>query len=135
MAVTPTSLIRPLGPISPELFPGTPSNVLEQDLEEYINRAESDERVLSEPNVGKLDRLVRSLALYFVFDTAYISANARPLTVQVTEKGGHGFSTEQIRNLRALRDQYLAEFTGLLTPSAASTTKSANSAVRTVFTW
>jgi hypothetical protein len=135
MAVTPTSLIRPLGPITPELFPGKPSNVLEQELEEYIDRAETDNRVVNEPNTERIDPLVRALTLYYVFNDAYIAANARPLTVQVTEKGGHGFSTEQIRNLRALRDQYLAEFTGLLTPSATGVSKKANAAVRNVFTW
>lgn len=135
MAVAPTDLIRPLGPVTPELFPGTPSNKLETDLAEYIARAEADERVVNEPNTAKTDRLVRALALYFIFDDVFIAMNARPLTVQVTEKGGHGYSTEQIRNTRAMRDGFLQEFTGLLTPSVTGVSKKSNAAVPNVFTF
>jgi hypothetical protein len=36
------------------------------------------------------------------------------MTVTVTEKGGHGYSVEQIRNMKELAAQYWAEYSGLI---------------------
>jgi hypothetical protein len=135
MAVEAVDLIQPNGPVSNLLFPGVPSNVLEENLTIYLGRATVDPRIVSEPNADKTDSLVRALALHLVFQDAFIEMNARPLSVQQTEKGGHGFSTEQIRNMRALADKYLLEFMGLLTPKAGSAKKGGTQAVKTKVTW
>lgn len=120
MAVTADDLKKPKGPITSELFPGVPSNVLDANLEVYLDRATSDPRIIADSDQSKTDSRVRALALHFAFQDAYIEMNAKPLTLSQTEKGSHGYSTEQIRNMRNLADKYLQEFLGLLTPSEGS---------------
>jgi hypothetical protein len=129
MAVTAADLKKPHGPITPELFPGVASNVLDANLEVYIDRATADSRIVAEPDTSKTDGLVRNFALYLAFNDAFIEMNAKPLTLSVTEKGGHGFSTEQIRNMRTLAEKYLSDFLALLTPKAGSARRGGTVAV------
>jgi hypothetical protein len=129
MAVEAADLKPPKGPVAAALFPGVQSNVLDANLEAYIARAETDARITSEPDSTKTDGLVRALALHYVFNDAFIEMNLKPLTLQVAEKGGHGYSMEQVRNVRQLADKYLQEFLGLLTPRTGTAGKGGTKAV------
>lgn len=129
MAVTVDSLKVPRGPISPTLVPNTHSNVLDANLEIYIDRASADSRVTSDPNQGNFDAMVRALTLHLFFQDAYIEMNAKPLQVTVSEKGGHGYSMEQIRNVRVMSEKYLTEFLALLTPKSGSAVRGGTKAV------
>lgn len=135
MSVVAEDLLQPKGPVTNLMFPGVPSNLLAVNLTAYIVRASEDTRILTEPDSTKTDRLIKYLALHFVFQDSYIEMNSRPLTVTQTEKGSHGFSTEQIRNMRALSEQWFGEFLSLLTPSTASTKRGITRSVRNVFGW
>lgn len=122
-------LMPPKGPVAPALFPGVQSNVIEANLTAYLSRAEGDARIAAETDESKTDSLVRALALHYVFQDAYIEMNAKPLTLQVAEKGGHGYSMEQVRNVRVMAEQYIEEFLGLLTPKIGTATKGGTRAV------
>lgn len=120
MAVAAADLKNPKGPVTPAMFPGVMSNVLDANLELYIDRAEADQRIIGDSDQSKTDVRVRALALYYVFHDVYVDMNAKPLQLAQTDKGSHGFSVEQIRNMRVLAEGYLEEFLGLLTPTAGS---------------
>lgn len=135
MAVAAADLKKPKGPVTNLLFPGVDSNVLDANLEAYIATAEADARIVAEPDATKMDRLVRALALHLTFQDAYIEANARPIQLSVAEKGGHGYSTEQIRNLRTLSQNFLDEFLALLTPNAGTARRGGTTAVANHFTF
>lgn len=132
-ALDPRSLLAPNGPVTPELFPDVPSNVLYDNLFKYINRAFVDPRLTAETDTTKYPAMARALALYYVFWDVYIRMNAQPKTLTLSEKGGHGYDIQQINNMRALAEGYLAEFSGLMTviPSAKQT--GLNASVRNVF--
>lgn len=114
MAITTASLLEPEGPITFKLFPGEQSNVLTVRLQGYIDRALLDSRVVAQPDPTKVDPMTRALALYYAFTDVYVRMSAEPMTLSVTEKGSHGYSAEQIRNMRGLADRYLAEMIGFL---------------------
>lgn len=135
MPVAAADLKKPKGPITPEIFPNVASNVLDANLEVYIDRAESEPRIVNDPDQSKTDARVRAFALHLAFNDAYIEMNAKPLQLTRAEKGSHGYSTEQIRNMRQLSEQYLDEFLGLLTPSAGSARKGGTVAVRNHYTF
>lgn len=109
MAVTVQDLLTPNGPVDPSLFPGEGSNELGARLTAYIAKGTADPRVTGMP-VERRDGLVESYALYQAFRDAHLLMVAKPLTVNVAEKGGHGFSNEQIKSLAAMRDGYLSSF-------------------------
>jgi hypothetical protein len=135
MAITAADLKQPKGPITPAMFPGVASNVLDANLEIYIDTATADSRITADPDQSKTDQRVRALALYSVFNDAFIEANAKPLTLTQSEKGGHGYSIEQVRNWRRLADGFLVEFLGLLTPSAGSARRGGTVAVSNSYTF
>lgn len=135
MAVTAADLKKPKGPVTNLLFPGVDSNVLDANLEAYIATAEADSRIAAEPDASKTDRLTRALALHLAFQDAYIEANARPLQLNVAEKGGHGYSAEQLRNLRTLAQGFLDEFLLLLTPSQGTARRGGTKAVANHYTF
>lgn len=135
MAVVADDLKKPKGPVSNLLFPGVDSNVLDANLTAYIATAETDPRITAEPDASKTDRLVRALALYLTFQDAYIEANARPLQINVAEKGGHGYSAEQIKNLRVLAQNFLDEFLLLLTPNTGTARRGGTKSVATNYTF
>lgn len=121
MPVVAADLLSPNGPVAPSLFPGEGANELGARLLVYINKGAGDPRVTSMP-ADLRDGLVINYALYQAFRDAHLLMVTKPLKVNVAEKGGHGFSNEQIKSLAASRDQYLAAFNnGLVieaTPSA-----------------
>ena len=119
MAVIGSDLLQPKGPVDMVLFPGQQSNIVTAMLDQYLTTAYADARVAAQTNPTIQDALARSWALYLTFDGVYTRMLAEPLSVTVTEKGGHGYSTEQIRGMAALRDKYLADFNAMiLTPGA-----------------
>jgi hypothetical protein len=84
----------------------------------YINKGAGDPRITSMP-ADLRDGLITNYALYQAFRDAHLLMVTKPLTVNVAEKGGHGFSNEQIKSLAASRDQYLAAFNNGLVIEAA----------------
>lgn len=134
MAVIAEDLLEPNGPLNAKLFPGEQSNVLALRLAGYLTRAGNDPRVVAEPDATKQDPMTRALALYYAFTDVYVRMSAEPLTLSVTEKGSHGYSAEQIRNMRGLADRYYAEMLGLMTVST-TTTRPGTMPVRNVFGW
>ncbi len=115
MAIDPAELLSAQGgPLDMVLFPGEQSNQVEARLQAYLDRAYADARVSIQQDQTVKDNLARAYALYLAFESVYLRMSAEPLSVQVTEKGGHGYSTEQIRNMKYASDKYLADFNGLL---------------------
>jgi hypothetical protein len=132
MPILPTDLLEPGGPITPKLFPGEQSNVLSVRLQGYIDRALSDSRVAVAAGSTQ-DQMARALALHFAFTDVYIRMSAEPMTLNVAEKGGHGYTAEQIRNMRGLADKYLDDLLGFLPGTTA--VRPGTMAVPNVFGW
>lgn len=131
----PASLLAPNGPVTPELFPGVHGNVLDANLRNYINRAFLDPRLTAETDTTKYPAMARALTLYYVFWDVYIRMNAQPKTLSVAEKGGHGYDMQQINNMRALAEGYLAEFSGLMTIIPTAKQSGLNASVRNRFSF
>jgi hypothetical protein len=127
--MTPADLRLPAGPVTQDLFPGEQGNVTDVKLQGYLDRAYGDSRLTSDPATGRYDRMARALALHFIFFDVFVRMSAQPANLTVAEKGGHGYDMEQIENMRTISDQYLAEFTGLLTPATNANTGTPNRAI------
>lgn len=115
MPIIPDALLDPAGPVTPSLFPGEGVNELRVRLQQYIDNATAEEAVVAAP-ADRQDGMVRAHSLMQVFTAVYIRLSTEPLTVTVTEKGGHGYSAEQIRNMRDLAAKYRADYEGLIVP-------------------
>lgn len=118
MAILPDDLRTPKGPADAALFPGEDTAAIDARLSAYIANAEVEPRIVAAPG-GSQDGLVTNYALYQWFRDAHLLMVAKPLTVNVTEKGGHGYSNEQIKALAATRDGYWSAFLGGLPVSTA----------------
>lgn len=107
--------MAPNGPVEAFLFPKEGLRAIAARLTQYLKNGYEDPRVapLSD-DLQRYDKLARAWALYQVYRAVYTRMSAQPLTVAVTEKGSSGYSSEQIRNMKAIADGYLAEFDGLL---------------------
>jgi hypothetical protein len=113
MAVTPDLLLAPVGPITPLLFPGEGVNELTARVQQYLNNAAARPEVLAAP-ADRTDHMVTADALAVAFTDVYIRMSAQPMTLAVAEKGSHGYSNEQIRNMRDLAAKYRADFEALI---------------------
>lgn len=111
-------LLSPSGPLDTSLFPGEASNVLDARVQGYIDDAYNDPRVIAQNDATRKDNLARNYALWRAFEVVYLRMTTHPVALSVTEKGSHGYSNEQIRNVRQLMDKYLADFNGLLVVSS-----------------
>lgn len=112
MAVLPDQLLAPEGPITPLLFPGEGVTELKVRLQAYIDNASLRPEVVS-GDPARVDGMMIAYALYTAFTDVYIRLSAQPLTINVTEKGGHGYSAEQLRNFKALASKYWDDFVAL----------------------
>ncbi len=135
MGLTADNLRVPNGPITQVLFPGKTIEEVDDDLLGYIERAKSDSRVANEPDAARKTPITKALALSFVFSDIFIRLNAEPLNVNLTDKGGHGYSMEQIQNFEVLAEKYLDEAVALLTPISTSASAKLNYAAPNIFTW
>jgi hypothetical protein len=135
MATTHDDLRVPKGPVTPKLFPGTTKNKLNTLLDGYIDRAAADPRVTGETDNAKHDPITKALALHFIFEDVYVRMSSEPLNVNIAEKGGHGYNTAQIDNMRALSQKYLDEAVGLATVITTATNIGLNTRVKNIFTF
>lgn len=133
--ITPVDLRIPNGPVTQNLFPNEQGNVIDTRLQGYLDRAYADPRLTTEPDTAKHDRMARALALSFIFFDVFVRMSAEPATMQVAEKGGHGYDMEQIENMRTISEQYLQEFVGLLSPATNTNVGTPNRAVRNVYSF
>jgi hypothetical protein len=110
-----SDLMTPNGPVEMFFFPGEHSNAVEARLSAWITSTYADPRLAPfASDEDRLNRLATAGALARVYESVYMRMNNSPLTLNVTEKGGHGYSMEQIRNVKNLWLQYKGEFEGLL---------------------
>lgn len=135
MAVLPVDLLKPKGHLAPALFPGVPVNRLKVEVQEYIDQGQAkvDADSVSGANA---DAAVRAWAYHLAFEAAFVAANARPLTVSITEKGSHGYSAAQIANLKALSEKWEGRYDALLpAPLARAPRVGGGGAVTTDIRW
>lgn len=137
MPYTAADLLSPIGPLDSSLFPGEQSNVLTGRLNQYLANGYGDARVAAQTDVQRKDSLARAWALHQAFQDVYIRMSGAPLSVTVTEKGGHAYGAEQIKNMKALSDKYLGDFNGLLlvSPDAAPSQLPGTVSVRNIVEW
>jgi hypothetical protein len=133
MAILPAQLLAPEGPITPLLFPGEGVNELSARLQAYLDNAALRAEVVAAPAPAQ-DGLINAYALYTAFTDVYIRMSAQPLTITVTEKGGHGYSAEQIRNMKALATKYWDDFVSLQEVTVPLTSPGISPGTRSVAT-
>lgn len=114
MALTAEDLLQPKGPLDSKLFPGLESRDLATRLNQYLSNGYNDERVAAQTDLARKDQLARAYALYQAFGAVVIRLSAEPVSVSVTEKGGHAYSGDQIKNFKELAAKYYNDFLGLL---------------------
>lgn len=142
MALVATDLITPNGPLSLVLFPNIDAKALETKVGVFLTHAYNDPRVAavtesddSDQALAKEERMAKALALYAAYSEVYQRMVAEPLTVNVAEKGGHGYSTAQIAAMKDIRDGYRDAFEDELPVEETIPSTNFNSAVQNRFTW
>jgi len=103
----------------------------EEVIEEYVEAAYDESRVAALTAGSAQDTAARAFTYYRVYADAYQAMLDRPASLTVTEKGGHAYSSEQLKGMKALVDSYLAEFEDVVTPGVAVTHAPRKVAVRT----
>jgi hypothetical protein len=114
MPIAAADLMSPAGPVEGYLFPGEDSNVIEARLAGYVDAAYNDERIAGQTDAALKDKLARPFALYRVYASVVERLSANPATITVSEKGGHGYTAEQIKTFKDLAAKYWSDFLGLL---------------------
>lgn len=102
--------MSPAGPVEGFLFPGEDSNVIEARLTGYIEAAYNDERIAAQTDAALQDKLARPFALSRVYSAVVERLSANPATITVSEKGGHGYTAEQIKTFKDLAAKYWSDF-------------------------
>lgn len=126
----PSSLLAPGGPVTIALLAGDAdakafgTKEAVAALTAHLTAAYADDRVAALPVGSTRDAAARSFALWKIHLAAYVGMLNRPATLTVTEKGGHGYSSEQIKGMKALADQYQAEFDDVVTTVPAARARS-----------
>jgi len=117
----PITLLTPQGAVSLAILRSADPRAkgrkaAESVIGEYVDAAYREPRVAALTAVTARDTAARSFSYYRVYSDAYQAMLDRPATLTVTEKGGHAYSSEQLKGMKALVDQYLAEFEDLVAP-------------------
>lgn len=112
--ITAADLLQPKGPLSLSLFPGEGRNEYDTRVGQYITDAYADERVAAQTDQTRADNLARAFALHKAFTDVVVRLSGEPISVSVTEKGGHSYSGEQIKTFERLAAKYWGDFLGLL---------------------
>lgn len=134
MAVQADTLLEPKGPLTTTLFPNEDRGALLVRADAYLERADADGRVKGlDPAV--IDQGTTALALHFAFSDVVIRMSSEPLTVNVAEKGSHGYSTAQIETMKQLRDGYLNDLEDLIETNDATVISPGTTAIPNRFTW
>jgi hypothetical protein len=136
MAVAAAALIEPTGPLTTSLFPGEDGNALAVRVDAYLTAALTDPRVAAiiAADGTKTDAAKTAYALFRAYSAVVQRMNSEPLTVNVTEKGGHGYSTAQIGAMQQLADKYDAALDALL-PVASQPVAGLSVGIPNVFSW
>ncbi len=119
--LSPLTLLAPQGQLSLAILKSADPRAkgrkaAEVVIEEYVEAAYAEPRVASLTAGARQDHAARAFTYYRVYADAYQAMLDRPASLTVTEKGGHAYSSEQLKGMKALVDQYLAEFEGLVEP-------------------
>lgn len=108
--LTADDLIEPNGPIEIGLFLGevNDSIALGARVTAYLAQAYVDSRVVAAAaDTNVQNRKAKAFVLYTAYMAAYRLMLRSPLTVNVNEKGSHGYSTKQIDAMKQLADDQL----------------------------
>lgn len=126
MALDPVTLLAPQGQLSLAIVKSADPRAkgrkaAEVVIGEYLDAAYDEPRVASLANttaseIARHDHAARAFTYYRVYSDAYQAMLDRPASLTVTEKGGHAYSSEQLKGMKALVDAALAEFEGLVEP-------------------
>lgn len=115
--ITGTDLIAPNGPIQPTFFPTSALPVgvnLSGLMDAYVTRAYADARVSTLTSETAKNTGAFSLAAYLALMDVYGRMLTEPTSVNIAEKGSHGYTKDQRDGIKALADQYLADLDALI---------------------
>lgn len=117
MAITPDDILQPAGLIEAEWFPMEGSTeavaqALAQRLEEYIEEGESKAEDITDTDDN--DRAVKAWATYRAAHAVWLRLSHNPSTQSHEAAGSASRTNEQIRTFRALADEQLGIYNGLL---------------------
>lgn len=137
LTLTAADLIEPTGPLTTTLFPGDDAHALSTRAEAYIAAAAGDSRVAAiiAADASKADAATRAYALWRAYTAAWQRMSLEPITVNVQEKGSHGYSTAQLANIKALADGYVADLEAMVPAPTTESVPLGTTAVANQFTW
>lgn len=110
MAVTAPDLLAPKGEIEPDLFPsevegeGAPLALLDR-LKAYLE----DEEAQNVP-----DKAAKAWAYHRAYHAVYLSMSANPIQADQEGQGSSGYSADQAKRFKALAEEKLAQYKGLV---------------------
>lgn len=135
--LVPEDLRAPKGPVTSYHFPDTDSNVVDAQLEVFLNEAYADERVAAQTDSTKKNLLARAYALWKTFEMIVERMALQPATLTVSEKGGHAYTADQREKIQSLADKYQSDFLGMLRvdPEQAPSNLPGTLSSKTVFEW
>lgn len=94
-------------------------------IEEYVEASYNESRVAAMTVGATQDSAARTYTYYRVYSDAYDAMINRPASLTVAEKGSHTYSSEQIKGMKGLVDQYLAEFEAIVVEPETETAQPA----------
>ena len=125
MAVTPSNLLAPTGPVEPELFPGESegegSSALLNRLTSYVAQGVAKVSSLTFETTAKEDIAVEAWALYLAFRAAYTLTLARPARedFKVEVMGATEYQADQRDALKILADDYFGDYQNAIADTGA----------------
>ena len=139
MAITPDDILQPAGLIEAEWFPmeGTAAAkalALSQRLEEYIEDGVSRATAITDAD----DNLaaVKAWATYRAAHAVWLRLSHNPSSQSHEAAGRSSRTNEQIKTFKALADEQLAEFNGLVpTPDVVARRVPPTSTTTHIFGW
>lgn len=134
--LTSADLLSPKGPLDALLFPGEASNVLAARLDQYLATAYAKTEVAAQTDPDLQNSLAYNWALYLAFSFVHMRMSAEPITLNVAEKGSHGYSQAQIDTMKRFADKYHSDFKTLLIMPGVSVSRLPGSiSVRNTVEW
>ena len=125
MAITPSNLLAPTGPVEPELFPGESedegSSALLNRLTSYVAQGVAKVSGITFETATKQDIAVEAWALYLAFRAAYTLTLARPARedFKVEVMGETEYQSDQRDALKILADDYFGDYQNAIADTGA----------------
>ena len=118
MSRTFADYLAPVGNIIPDHFPGEDATTIQGRATAYI--AEANTKITDLTLASDIDLATDHWVYYRFWDAIYSRLVAQANSNAIADEGSASITVQQIRDVKALRDEELAAFNGMVTQSLAS---------------